>query len=347
MAEHGLPFIPIYSTLIEGDRELFPDDAGRQNQPFLFTLSQSGMADRQNLALTVWFTNLFAMGANTSYLAEMQNRDEDVVIDNSVIGGVTKIQRGDKLGPMPRELVPRELVQALELLDGKVSESTMFRQALGQPVGGSNTFSTVALLSQSGRLPLVRTKERLGLALAGAMRMSLLWLRELGGKGRAKFGMLEGELSAKDIPDDIEVGCSIEVALPQDKLQNANIYNNLVDSGGVSRRWGRENLLQVGQSEDMEREIWTERAAERMYQLFVEEVLPGMMSQGGAGFGNEMVPPGMAGPGGAMGPEGMGSPMDGGVPAVMGEGPAAPGELPGEVRGMGPGGEGEVPPGMV
>jgi hypothetical protein len=136
-------------------------------------------------------------------------------------------------------------------------------------------------------------------------------MKDQGGKSTAQFEKVDAELQASEVPDVIDIKVQLEIELPQDKLQMANAANMLAqgESPLVSKRWVRENVLNIGQSGDMTKEIWGESTAdmfqkrmmyEQMAQIAQLQQMAMQPSQSMAsGMPGSMPMPGME-PGGAM-----------------------------------------------
>ena len=272
LEDHKLPAIPIVCQTIEGVD--FFEDLEDTRQPFLYALSKSKLWERQNLTLTALYTSIFEVATGPQYVAKLKDKSEDLNIDFSVTGGAIKIEVGESLDPMNKNAIDPALLQGYEIADSKTEESTIYGSALGQPLGANAPFSMVALLSQAGRLPLVPVQKMAGWALADAMYVGFQILRSEGGK-RTTRGNGGIEIIAKDIPEVFDLECSLEIDLPQDERQNAQIALEL--SGGedpmVSKRWSVERYLGIGQYDDMLEEIWGEKYANLMFQQeFVRRV---------------------------------------------------------------------------
>ena len=81
------------------------------------------------------------------------------------------------------------------------------------------------------------------------------------------------DIEVDNIPDDLIIEAKLEVDLPQDMMQNANVAGMLAQSGMVSRRWARQHILNIGQSENMDKEIWDDQSAETQYQDLVRRMM--------------------------------------------------------------------------
>lgn len=271
-APHNLPFIPIVATVAEGSRSLF-SRVEWQRQPFLYGLAKSGLWSRQNLALTVMYTMAFAIGANPMFVYRRNQAGKTLNVDFDRPGGLVSIEMGEEYGPLLRQVIDPSIRESLEIATQKGMESTIYRQALGEPLSGNAPYSMVALLSQAGRLPLISPQRKLGWAIGKCMEIAFKWIRAEGGKKRSQYGGQVAELNRKEIPSNIEIDAMLEISMPQDLLQSANIANVLTqgDNPLVSQDWVRKNILKIEQGVDMVKQIWGERAANILASKFFME----------------------------------------------------------------------------
>jgi hypothetical protein len=267
--EHGLEGLPIVAQKIEGSESLFSKIEYR-NQPFLYTLQKSGLWERENLALTAIYSSVFRLAAMPQTLFVKQaGSDHHVTPDYSVMGGTIEIEQGEEFEFLDKKPVDPMLLNSLTMAQDMGAESTIFKQALGQPLGSNAPFSMVALLNQTGRLPLTPIQRMCSSAFGKAMEICLTLVK--GGAGskvkNAKNNMLE--LKASDIPDGLTINCKVEIDLPQDDRQNSATAVQLTsgDNPLTSKRWARENLLHIPQSNQMDKEIWLERYIALQAQL--------------------------------------------------------------------------------
>jgi hypothetical protein len=340
MAEpHGLPFIPVVAKITEGTT-LF-EDKEYQRQPHLYTLLKSSMWERQNMMLTVLMTNIYQLGLNPLFRHSVPENREDRLgmVNIDAESGVIELINGESFEPMVRKGIIDESFQvAMELMSEKVQESTIYRQALGEPMGSQTAFSTVALLSQIGRTPLTIIQRMTGEAIADAMNKAMCWYKDMGKQCKGL------DLKPSQVPDGLQLECNLDVDLPQDKLQQANIMRVLTEGEypKVSNEWARENILGIGQSEQMDEDIMSEQTfmgmarqyiQQRMMELLQAQQQPPPQVMPPQGMPPEMqgqpMPPEPTGqpvPGGGM--EGPGvNPAEGGLPPQMG-GMVAPGDMP-------------------
>ena len=310
--------------------------------------------------MTVLFTNVFNLGVNPTFVhtAPASNPDKKLTWDASVPGGVIDLEPGERMEPMIRKgIIDESFGIAIETAERKGIESTMYRQTLGEPLSGSPSFSLSSMMSQSGRLPLIQTQRMCGEAIAGAMEDAIYWYKELG-------QAVEGYMKPSEIPDNIQLEVTLEVDLPQDKLQMANIANMLAsgDDPITSKEWVRDAFLQMGQTHDEDEKIFTEKATQILVQQYLQSRVQAeqmrlqqqqqqqqMQQQGGLppqgmppqGPGGQQIPPEILAQMQAQG----GQPPQG-DPRMMGSGGGPGVDGPGFNPGMGglpPGAAGNLP----
>jgi hypothetical protein len=319
MRKHELSFIPIISQIAEGSK-IFenPED---QVRPFAYNVWKSKLDKRLNLALTALYTNIFALASNAQFIHTKPPGNPEKILESKfhIVGGVWELEQGEEFAPMlAKGAIDPALMQAIEIAERKLTESTIYSQALGEPLGSSAAFSMVALLHQAGRLPLATPKKLTGWAIGSAMELAFRWLKENGGTVKIKFQGESAEIRASEIPDSFSFDAKLDIDLPSDMLQNANAAQVLGALKLASKRWIRENLLQIEASDEMDKEVWAEQMADQLaMKLFTEMQLQAQqaeamaMQQGGPPGGT--MPPG--GPVESTGQGGItGKQQDQGVP---------------------------------
>jgi hypothetical protein len=338
--EHGLDRIPFVSVIPEGNREYAEPE--RRSEPLLYGVYQSGIWQRQNMMLSALFTNMSAL-ISAQFIHNQGTAGATIEIDHSVVGDIIEVEPGGQLSPMAKQVVDPQILAVWQMAGRIFEESTIYGQAMGQPVGSNAAYAMVSLLAQSGRLPLVGVQEMLGMALAELMDIALSWAK--------KDGLMVGDFDAREMPDNLGITCNVDVDLPQDKLQAANIAR-MISTGQdplVSKDWARSNVLNVEQGDTMQRDIWAEQMAGLMVQTMAQQMVQKMQQpqpQPGPGM-----PPGGQGMPPEMMQQMMMQQQQGEMP--QGEnGQTIPQGLPPEMAGevpptMPPGMNGEMPPGMA
>jgi len=259
--EHKLDVIPIICAIVEGNEELFSDELENTRQPFFFTLKKSKLWNHMNLVLTVMSTMTFAIGSNPMFIAKMSNPDDDLIVDYSVPGSVIKMRINEEYQPLPKNAIDKSLMELLAVAEEKTRQSTIYRQALGEPLGGNAPYSMVALLSQSGRLPLITVQRISQYVFADAMYCGLMLYKAHGKQRTFNTDNDEVDLTKEEVPTAIVLNCILGIEMPQDEGQNAEIALRLSqgDNPLASKRYAREKHLKIGQSDDMEEEIAGEK----------------------------------------------------------------------------------------
>lgn len=339
LGEHGYGFVPVVCQIVDGS-SLFADAENRR-QPLLYSMVKSGLLDAQNLALTVMYTNVLAMGSVTKFVYVPQIKDSRPEFDWAE--EIAYLQPGDQLAPLDmRNLIPQPLMTALELSTQKGQESTIYPAALGAPAEKNTTYSEFALMSQSGRLPLVGPQRRGGWAISKVIEMVFNMARQTP-------GYLKGSgLTTADIPQGIMIDTKLEVKLPQERLQMANVAQ-MLNNLGISNEWIVENVLGINNPNELRRQRWSEQTGEIMYQEEVKKLMQeaAQRQQQMQAQAQQMQQPPQGPPPGMMEQQGPPEPMQSAGPMMPpGQAEQIQG-LPPQQGGMIPGmGQAEVPPGM-
>lgn len=266
-ASNDYPFIPIVSQTAEGSG-LFTD-SDQRIQPFFYTLNKSKFWDRQNLALTVMYTNIFAVGSNPTFTFSSPIRKyPDVDWSTSVI----HTDPGEQFAPLPKGVIDPSIMTGMEVANDKIESSTIYRQSLGEALGTNAPYATTALLNSAGRLPLLPYQRMAGWAIGDAMNKALRMLKLRGVEIKAGTGKTV-TMNTDEIPDDLEVTATLEIALPQDEAQNIQIaiQGTQGQQPLFSKRYAREKLARIEQSDEMEQEIIDEQYAALQMQIRFQE----------------------------------------------------------------------------
>lgn len=306
MDEHGLPFINYATSTVEGSG-LFSNTVD-QYEPFLYTVYRSGLDQRKTEALTAQYTmnKVFGFSPLLKY-TRGPNGEEPPATKKVGLFGLWDVPYGASLDVVLNKGISDPAVwNGLQLAMTKTEEATIFKSVLGQ--SQSSTYSQTALLSQLGRIPLETTRSMTGRVIADALEIALRWIK-INGKGVSTYDNRAGalaEIIPAQIPDYFNLECKLDVALPQDKLQQANIAAQLIKAGVVSKEWIMENVLNIGQPQDMVKDIWSEQFIDALAGMELQKKLQPPQPQlppggpppemGGGGLPPEMLAGGMGGP---------------------------------------------------
>lgn len=279
-APHGMPGLNI-SARLAGGSSLF-DEPSESMQSFLYAHIKGEWDQRENLFFTYLFTALYMQGLPGPLIGidPESNPTGEVNIDfrtgvRTIIGKIT---------PVNFPVVSNDVLQIKQILDATNNESTIYKQTLGQNISGS-TFSGLAMLSSAGQLPLEDPKE----AISYCYRDIFCHMLE-----RIKYEGMENKVIQPEwIPDEYELEVTLEPKLPQDNLRNAQTAQSLGDL--VSDEWKHTNLLQVGDTKAMRKQVVKEQLLKGLIgammqdQTMVQELI-------NTALGRRQQPP-QAGPG--------------------------------------------------
>lgn len=252
VGEHGLPFIPIETVITDGSQYMFKDTK-YQRQPFLYAVAKSGLWERQNLSLSALYTLIFETGFSPLFAYQRNQEGKELDLDFSGPFTVVNLDAGEGFTSLGKNIVDPSIEIGMNIANNLVEDSTIYRTARGQTIGANAAYSTHALLTQSGRLPLVTPQKRIEWLLGSSMEKCLERMA-VGGSRKVK-SLIEEELDDVTIPEDAVVEATLEVRMPQDNLQAANIATALKQAGLVSDEWIQGKLLQIEQPEEMRKEI--------------------------------------------------------------------------------------------
>ncbi len=269
--EHELPFIPVAVGIADGSNLFDPEE---RSQPFLYTYDKAGLFGLQNTMLSSLMQAVQDFGTGPSFIWQSNDPQKTLEVDYSGRVRYIKVQSGDQIQPANNRIVDGEFFQAFNITRELDQQSTIFGQALGQPMSGNASFSMVAMLSQSGRNPLAGINEAVNRAMTDASRIAL----ELLAMKKIKHPLYEGVT----LPDRVrKLSVRLELALPQDAAKNAQLA--MMASGGddplISKEYALEKFLQVNDPSQMRRDILKEKtfmalAMAKMQQYVQQASMP-------------------------------------------------------------------------
>ncbi len=274
-APHNLNCVPIASSTA-GGTELFHKPEERINS-FLFAKAKGDLDKRENMILTAIFTQIKRRGLlGSMYWIDPENAPEDITINYQ--NGVMYAK--GKVSAVNDKIIDPIVMQIKGLLDDLSGESTIRGATLGENAQGVGTFSGLAMLSSAGKLPMIDSQR----ALSAAFRDIFLHILY-----RIKNEVIDNTLiQPSEIPDDLDLEVMFTPKLPQDTLRNAQVASSLGDK--VSDEWIHSNLLQIGDTPAMQKQIAKEQIKKGMLtQLLQDPQVMGQLMQ--AVLGKPPVPP--------------------------------------------------------
>lgn len=257
-SRHNMPSMNI-AARFAGGTSLF-DESDKQSQSFLYAHTKGEWDKRENLFWTYLFTALYSQGLPGPLLIvdpdSLQPGQETVHIDFT--GGVRKIIGKATATNFP--VIDGDTLRIKEFMDAINSESTIYKQTLGENISGT-TFSGLAMLSSAGQLPLEDPKEAIGFTFRDIFQHIL---------ERIKLEGIDNPwIKPQDIPDEYEIEVTLEPKLPQDNLRNAQVATALGPL--VSDEWKRENLLQINDSDAMTKQVLKEQMLNGMIAAMMQD----------------------------------------------------------------------------
>jgi hypothetical protein len=267
-SKHGMSEIPIMVTQVDGS-SLFSNQED-QHQPILYTMIKSGLYDQQNMGMSVMFAMTWALGLNPMFQhkAPSDKPEKPVDVSFDTLGGTIELEGDETYTAFDvKNAVTPAVKEAYGLAQDKGRESSISPQAFGTPMDRQSTFSENSLMGQAGRLPLIGPAKMGGSHIAGIAELAILMLKEKGNEGFSKNGI---ELVPSEIPDIIDIDVELEVKLPQDRLQLANIASILKRDGLVDDEWIQNNILGVSNTKETRAKIWKQEASKQMFGVWLQ-----------------------------------------------------------------------------
>lgn len=282
--KHTLGCVPVVVSF-SGGTELFHTPEEQLNS-FLFAKAKGGLADRENMILTSIFTQLNIQGLlGTMYWIDPENAPENITIDYQ--NGV-RFAKG-KVSAQNSQVIDPIVFQIKNMLDDLSGQSTIYKQTLGENIN-AGTFSSLAMLSSAGKLPLIDPQRALQNAFRDIFLHILYRIKQ--------EGIGNDLIPPSEIPEDVDIEVTFEPKLPQDNLRNSQMAVNLGDL--VSDEWKLTNLLQEGDAAAMQRQVAKEKIFKTLLAKATEDPNSPVMQQlmtmifgglmGGSGHGQPTPP---------------------------------------------------------
>ncbi len=282
--EHELSEFPVSIRYANGS-ELFEKEE-RKRRPLLFAYDKSGAFDNTTLLLSAGMTHVLATGFGPVFQAEPDaETDFSFYVDNQ--GPIrTVVPVGGKIKETKMEAFDRSAMELYGLVSNIAEESTMHGQALGGPMKGKQAYSTVSLLSQSGRLPLASIQNCAEESLARIMGLMLEDIRE-NNPSVDYLGTNDNLLSSQDIEQlgDYEVKVTLDVKLSQDAFKEAQVAGQL--RGLIPEETIRQEILHITNEEETVKKIIKEQARGEMVKAMLPQSIEQLMAMVGQGQGGQ------------------------------------------------------------
>ena len=244
--------IPVEVQLVDGS-QLY-SKIEDQRQAVLYSVSKAGYFDQQCQLLTLMASIIFAMGMSPMYRHQLPPQDENrkLHIDYSIPGFPVDLLPGETYEPIDNRGLIGPAVRELYMSNERaIEQATIYDTGLGAPVESNIAFSTVSLLAQQSRLPLSGPQHALSSIVAATFEMLVRLLKT----NKTAFKANGIDIDPSKLPPDFEINVTVDIKLPQDKLQLANIAHLLKGDGLVDDEWLQSNILNITDTTQVNRNI--------------------------------------------------------------------------------------------
>ena len=196
---------------------------------------------------TILYSQLFAIGSDPDTgLQDARPKSLALKMDNTAGFFVATLGAGDSLDILANKgILPQETQNLMTMTTDAINNMTIHNTAFGERYAGDMTFSETSLLSQAARLPLIHPQKMGGFGISSVMELALQVMRDKG----VSYNNNGITIRPKDIPSDMQINATLDVILPQERLQNATLAKMLVESG-QNVRMGRIRPDHEYQSDD-------------------------------------------------------------------------------------------------
>ena len=270
--EHDLPTIPIISQITDGSSIHSTETAKRQ--PFLYSVLKSGLADRQNLMMTIAFSTMFAIASNPTFKFTSKSKDRKLTPDYSVPGGFLHLLPGEDYAPLAKNAIDPSISNAWGWSDDQITQATIYDAALGKAQGANVPFATTSILNQAGRLPLITLQRRGSLGIARILEATFELLKHAGKKSKvigSDGGVLE--LNQDEIPEPLIIEANLDIDLPQDMKQNVALAQKAIEAGLMDVETARQIFVNIEQNKEIDKKIVWDALGKAKLEMMIKNIL--------------------------------------------------------------------------
>jgi hypothetical protein len=288
-----LPFLPFVMEVVEGG--LLHGSQADRRQSFLYTLLSTNIWYNDSLAKSILWKNVFEFGGTTKqiFTPAVDTPDARPEADFDADLPIVVKPPGSEMKEMEFQAIPPELQQAISIAAQEMESATIYSTSMGQGMGGQAAYSMIALLNMVGRQALTSVVQKCNWAIADAGKIALKWMKYNKKKAKGKYAGDTVVLEPKEIPDDFELECMLELDLAQDKLQMSQMALNLNQAGLNDRAWIREEIQGIQDSDAVEERIIMERTIDLLIQQDIQDALEKRRME----QAQQQMPQGVTGPG--------------------------------------------------
>lgn len=280
------PFIPyiihdVNGTDLFGDTELFPT---------LYPVLKGNIWEAENLALTMYYSNIGATGNPT--LLMIGDSAQDAEIPYHMMGGRIPLEAGDDIRPMLKDWAAlghiASFYQTVKNID---EQSTVNPMVLGKAPENVLAYSTVNLLVQGGRHGIVALQVAISDAATELIRKILKWIKHT----KQPISLYGKNGIATINPDDIDEQVLSIVAeykpdIPEDRLKTMNMAIQAVGMELMSRKRAM-NMAGINQPDREYKQIVKEKARQALANSKLAEFSASLQEQEQPQQNIDFIPP--------------------------------------------------------
>jgi len=175
--EHGLSFLP-WTTIMGGTT--LEQEEEHKYKPMFYGINLSGQWKTQNMAQSLWVSDVLARASYPRYAEEGVNEAQNTEIDYTAPDRIAKVPMGNVLKALPPEQGDPALKEVNDFIASQVDKATLSRILIGGNIPSGMAFSSLNLMTQNALgvvKPAIRLTER---AVAEVMKLFMLWSEQSG-----------------------------------------------------------------------------------------------------------------------------------------------------------------------
>lgn len=233
--DHGLEFFPWVALMGGSSVEEKEED---KYHPMLYPLWRTGNWDTQNLAKSLYMSEIIAGAGQARTVEEGSNPQKGDGVDHADPARTAHPAPGNVLKPLPAQYADPALADIDDRMAASIEKATVSRILQGGEAAAGTAFASLNLMTQTAIGALTPAKELTQKALVEVFTLFLYWAHYtnngLVGYTDSKRGESGDELTIK--PDEIDPSAIyIEVELtpdaPTDRMQRANAASMMTQFG--------------------------------------------------------------------------------------------------------------------
>ncbi len=228
---HGLPFL---NWVVRAGGTNLEDKPEFRVLPMLASVYRTGQWDTQNIASSLWMSEMIDLASSAVGMIEGPNPDS-VEMEWGESGNTIKVPTGHKYTPIPKTQLDQGLATVYDRLSSMIDKSTVSRILQNGDIPAGTAFSTLNLATQTAVGALKPHKALAEAALADICVLMLEWVHFTGdtvsswGFDKDNLGK-EFSLKANEIsPEHLVIDVELTPDVPTDRASRINTSAIAVD----------------------------------------------------------------------------------------------------------------------